>query len=81
MYSPALKVSCKLPNDDQNSKHSVSSKLVPDISTHKSYDFTAPQLQIPCPEENVIVKSMKEIGTVTKLSTAVSRFSTIQVNI
>ena len=74
MYSPALKVSRKLPNDDHNSEHSVASKLVSDIFTHESHDVTVPQLQTPCSEQNVVVKSMTGTGTVTKLSTAVSRF-------
>ena len=74
MYSPALKVSRKLPNDDQNSENSVSSKLVSDISTHESHDVTAALLEASCSEENVVVKSLKEKRTVTTLSTAVSRF-------
>ena len=70
-YTPASR---KLPNDEQNSEHSVSSKLVSDISTHESCDVTAPQLQTPCSEQNVVVKSMTETGTVIKVSTAVSKF-------
>ena len=89
MYSPAPKASSKLPDsysDSSNSQHLIPSKQVSSISTHESNDVTTAVLQKTCVclEENVVVKPMKEKGTLTpsKPSTGISkRHQPTQVNI
>ena len=78
MYSPAPKVSSKLPHSIANSdssQHSVPSKQVSSISTHESHDVTSALLQNSGLEENVVVKpaAVKEKAT-CKPSTAISKF-------